>query len=816
MITSPKISVLSVDNSGSSSSSSGSTGDACNDKTNTRFSDNNNDIKVQTDSKVLNNEFEDILEKSRKVSEILQSKYWEYSQNSQQLFVEFADNFGKYLLQFVQLVKQINQYLNDNQHILLLQENIVQTSSSSTDNNMITYLEELCIVNDIPVPDNSNNSSNNEDSIVDRIKHRISHIISSNLRLTGDTNQLRERLAADEDYIMELIELIGDIEVELELLGRDERSIERVVDKFSQRYDCLYNYRLPEYSQYFEALKNSVVQSYRNQLKWCHQLNTSSSSSKITTSAAVNDIVGLSLNKDGILSSNDDQLIPDVFSEDTGGSGRQHVMMTSDDIAISHNQPNSPLVRKERDVQLDANDYDDKVMDSPTTDGGGGDHHFDIETLNYILMANPFSLKSHLEVVEEVEEEEEEEEEEGVVEEELEIEDKMADYSNANDSVDNDYDYDDNDDDEVFEDNPNNNNNNDIQLKTAENICINNTTNIIDDNNDDINLYAIVEQLLNDIIDKIVADITTSDIHDSDGHRLVDNTTDSHNHDCIDDKQSLSQSSSATTVSDRHHHRHSRSISDDDNDNDNTKQQQQSPIDSDFVSSEDNIIIINSQPTSPVMIMSGKQSTIGGQQSDAIIIQDSQQPTQQLYQQTIDNTIDNNNIITGTDTTTSTTTTNSFKEQYLNDELRAWRELVEQQRGLMEKIRSELDIQQSANRDKDKTIALLRQSLSNSVDISDNNNNNNMNNSREYSQKNLSKISGNNNEDDIDSCATDMDLSLLSSSSSTTTTISDMNLDNLFNNDHGQLSHKLDSQNSLATIETINDDDDDLVIIIVN
>jgi hypothetical protein len=47
-------------------------------------------------------------------------------------------------------------------------------------------------------------------------------------------------------------------------------------------------------------------------------------------------------------------------------------------------------------------------------------------------------------------------------------------------------------------------------------------------------------------------------------------------------------------------------------------------------------------------------------------------------------------------------------DQYLKDELSAWKELVEQQKAIMEKIRNELENTQSLVREKDKVIDTLR------------------------------------------------------------------------------------------------------------
>ncbi|CAG2116225.1 unnamed protein product, partial [Medioppia subpectinata] len=48
------------------------------------------------------------------------------------------------------------------------------------------------------------------------------------------------------------------------------------------------------------------------------------------------------------------------------------------------------------------------------------------------------------------------------------------------------------------------------------------------------------------------------------------------------------------------------------------------------------------------------------------------------------------------------------EQQYLSDELKAWKEMVEHQKAIMEKIRSELEKQQTLNREKDITIESLR------------------------------------------------------------------------------------------------------------
>ena len=50
----------------------------------------------------------------------------------------------------------------------------------------------------------------------------------------------------------------------------------------------------------------------------------------------------------------------------------------------------------------------------------------------------------------------------------------------------------------------------------------------------------------------------------------------------------------------------------------------------------------------------------------------------------------------------------SKENQYLSDELKAWKELVEQQKAIMEKIRNELEIQQQLNIQKDRTIESLK------------------------------------------------------------------------------------------------------------
>ena len=64
----------------------------------------------------------------------------------------------------------------------------------------------------------------------------------------------------------------------------------------------------------------------------------------------------------------------------------------------------------------------------------------------------------------------------------------------------------------------------------------------------------------------------------------------------------------------------------------------------------------------------------------------------------------------------------SKENQYLNDELKAWKELVEQQKAIMDKIRNELELQQKLNDEKDRTIESLKsQSKSESLaEISEN------------------------------------------------------------------------------------------------
>ena len=60
------------------------------------------------------------------------------------------------------------------------------------------------------------------------------------------------------------------------------------------------------------------------------------------------------------------------------------------------------------------------------------------------------------------------------------------------------------------------------------------------------------------------------------------------------------------------------------------------------------------------------------------------------------------------------------EQQYLTDELKAWKEMVEQQKAIMEKIRNELELQQKINSEKDQVIESLRSQSRSSIASIDN------------------------------------------------------------------------------------------------
>jgi hypothetical protein len=179
---------------------------------------------------------------------------------------------------------------------------------------------------------------------------------------------LKKSIDNEEEFILTIVEIITEIELELELLGRNQTSLNYIIDKFSSKLETL---DINQNSLHLFQLKKNLLEVYKNQLKWSQFLpNHGFVSVNVSDSTEEED-------DDKSHTQNSD------FSSDTN-LDKEAIDDFKNDIHINT-------------IKELSYDFSDKTFIDD----------IDIESINYILMTKTFNTNVHsnLEVVKEEEEE---------------------------------------------------------------------------------------------------------------------------------------------------------------------------------------------------------------------------------------------------------------------------------------------------------------------------------------------------------------------------------------------------------------------------
>ena len=227
----------------------------------------------------------------------------------------------------------------------------------------------------------------------------MSRIFSENENLNLEIEAFKNTVQRQEDYCFALVEAISEVELQLELVGRNHETLTNVIEKFERNVQLIHKkFKI----SYFDSMNKILSQIYKNQIKAIDSIGKPTKSTETDAE----------LNFDSL------QSLESIPCSSVAIQECQNQAFPSND--QSHYQSSA-------DEGLSASEKDEKLFTEITFD------EFDIEAINYILLAKHFNLKSTLEVVHEVEEEEEEEDcdEEQDYEDDVEsvAEDEMYEYS---------------------------------------------------------------------------------------------------------------------------------------------------------------------------------------------------------------------------------------------------------------------------------------------------------------------------------------------------------------------------------------------------
>ncbi|CAG2117878.1 unnamed protein product [Medioppia subpectinata] len=184
-----------------------------------------------------------------------------------------ATEFGRQVTECRRFVDEINRYHKTNGEIL--EKKVQQTQRESQERHqnlsaeysalqntcdilvqqnialksLIDHIHDLCNIDttyDVNKPDSINS-----------LKQFLGNLFARQRRTSTEADELRRRLSTEEDCLLDLTELLAECELELELLGRTPDTIQRIVEKFTERFDAVYNRRQTQYSAYFDSLKRA-------------------------------------------------------------------------------------------------------------------------------------------------------------------------------------------------------------------------------------------------------------------------------------------------------------------------------------------------------------------------------------------------------------------------------------------------------------------------------------------------------------------------------------------------------------------------------
>ncbi|CAG2114890.1 unnamed protein product [Medioppia subpectinata] len=246
-------------------------------------------LSVESDNSVNDNNHNNCIESSgetqpvKDIDAFVEQNLRQFNHKSQELvskaanYSHFADTmaieFGRQVTELRQFVDEINRYHKTNGEIL--EEKVRQTQRESQERHQNLSAEYSALQNtcDILVQQNIALKSlidhihdlcnidtvydvNKPDSI-DTLKQFLGDLFARQRRTSTEADELRTRLSTEEDCLLDLTELLAECELELELLGRTPDTIQRIVEKFTDRFDAVYNRRQAQYSAYFDSLKRA-------------------------------------------------------------------------------------------------------------------------------------------------------------------------------------------------------------------------------------------------------------------------------------------------------------------------------------------------------------------------------------------------------------------------------------------------------------------------------------------------------------------------------------------------------------------------------
>jgi len=99
-------------------------------------------------------------------------------------------------------------------------------------------------------------------SDANKVNHIYENLVQSNQELNLQLNAIKQTLKNEEECIFNFIQIISEIELELELLGRNQKTLNHAITKLSSNFDIF-----SPTQDCLVCLKYLLLQLYKNQLK---------------------------------------------------------------------------------------------------------------------------------------------------------------------------------------------------------------------------------------------------------------------------------------------------------------------------------------------------------------------------------------------------------------------------------------------------------------------------------------------------------------------------------------------------------------------
>lgn len=204
---------------------------------------------------------------------------------------------------------------------------------------------------------------------MNRLKTTHENLVQTNRILSLESETIKKLFKDEETSIYKIIDIISEIELEFELIGRNQKSLNYVMEKLSSKLD---SFGFNRDSFYMLSLKNILLHLYKNQLKWCQSIPHYS-------------------------------LIDVNTSESTDDEDFNKIQMKITENEIRYeNEAENNSGSEDSSLVNTFEEFSSDLLDKTLVDD------IDIDSINYILMNKSFNhnIHSNLDVVNEEEEEE--------------------------------------------------------------------------------------------------------------------------------------------------------------------------------------------------------------------------------------------------------------------------------------------------------------------------------------------------------------------------------------------------------------------------